>query len=337
MKTIALFNNKGGVGKTSLVYHLTWTYADWGLKIVAADFDPQANLTSMFLEEERLVELWPEEEQGQPRSISATVKPILKGTGDIAPPYVETVTEEIGLIVGDLGLSLFEDKLSDAWPRCLDRDEAAFRIISAFHRILVLAAQQQKAEIVLIDVGPNLGAINRAALIAADYVVIPLAPDLFSLQGLKNLGPRLRDWREGWQERLSKNPNKELVLPTGQMQPAGYVILQHNVRSDRPVKAYSRWMEKMPATYREEVRYEKSVKQLPTVENDEYCLATLKHYRSLMSLAREAHKPMFHLKPADGAIGTHVLAAKDCGKDFKGLARKIAEACEFEKVLPNDN
>jgi hypothetical protein len=43
--------------------------------------------------------------------------------------------------------------------------------------------------------GPNLGAINRVAIISANYVVVPLAPDLFSLQGLRNLGPTLRDWR----------------------------------------------------------------------------------------------------------------------------------------------
>ena len=54
MKTIAFFNNKGGVGKTSLVYHLAWMFADHGIKTLAVDLDPQANLTAMFLDEERL-------------------------------------------------------------------------------------------------------------------------------------------------------------------------------------------------------------------------------------------------------------------------------------------
>ena len=49
MKAIAFFNNKGGVGKTSLVYHLAWMFSDLGVRIVAADLDPQDNLTSMFL------------------------------------------------------------------------------------------------------------------------------------------------------------------------------------------------------------------------------------------------------------------------------------------------
>ena len=41
MKTVAFFNHKGGVGKTSLVYHLSWMYADLGLNVVAADLNPQ--------------------------------------------------------------------------------------------------------------------------------------------------------------------------------------------------------------------------------------------------------------------------------------------------------
>ena len=54
IRVLTFFNNKGGVGKTSLVYHLAWMYADLGVKVVAADLDPQANLTSMFLDEDYL-------------------------------------------------------------------------------------------------------------------------------------------------------------------------------------------------------------------------------------------------------------------------------------------
>ena len=62
------------------------------------------------------------------------------------------------------------------------------------------------------------------------------------------------------------------------------------------------------------------------VENDPYCLAALKQYRSLMPLAMEAHKPMFWLKPADGAIGAQVQAVRDCYDDFRALAGKILSA-----------
>ena len=155
MKTVAFFNNKGGVGKTSLVYHLAWMCADHGIDTLAVDLDPQANLTAMFLDEERLEDLWPDDDH--PDTVFGSIRPILRGIGDIASPHVERIADKLGLIPGDLGLSRFEDKLSDAWPRCHNRDESAFRTMTAFHR-LIQAGAAETAELVLIDVGPNLRA-----------------------------------------------------------------------------------------------------------------------------------------------------------------------------------
>src|SRR5205085_3323104 len=153
--------------------------------------------------------------------------PIIRGLGDVRVPHIERVAMNLGLVVGDLALSTFEDKLSDAWPRCHNRDESAFRIMTAFYRAIRQAAESTGATWVLMDVGPNLGAINRAALIASEYVVIPLGPDLFSLQGLRNLGPSLRSWRESWRELITKNPDPSLELPAGLIEPLGYVVMQH--------------------------------------------------------------------------------------------------------------
>lgn len=319
MKSIAFFNNKGGVGKTTLVYHLAWMMADQGIKTLVVDLDPQANLTAMFLNEDRLEALWPDEEH--PDTIFGAIRPILKGVGDIARPHVEHLSDHLGLIPGDLGLSRFEDKLSDAWPRCHNRDESAFRTMTAFHRV-VEEGTDFGAQIALIDVGPNLGAINRAALIASEQVVLPLAPDLFSLQGLKNLGPTLREWREIWAELAPKAP-AELSMPAGSMQPAGYIVMQHGIRDSRPVMAYQRWMDRIPGVYRQAVLDEPSTDST-LVSGDPYNLALLKHYRSLMPMAMQAHKPIFYLKPADGAIGAHIEATRSCYQDFLKLARKIA-------------
>ncbi len=320
MKTIAFFNNKGGVGKTSLVYHLAWMFADKGIKTLAVDLDPQANLTSMFLSEDRLEQLWPDGEH--PETVYGVIRPILRGLGDIAEPHIEKITDNLGLIPGDLGLSRFEDKLSSAWPLCHNSDESAFRTITAFHR-LVQHGAAQGAELVLIDVGPNLGAINRSALIASDQVCLPLAPDLFSLQGLKNLGPTVNEWREVWKELLIKAP-VDVPMPKGAMQPIGYIVMQHGILNSRPVKAYKRWLDKIPQTYRESVLRETLINKVPPVDSDPYMLALLKHYRSLMPMAMEANKPIFFLKSADGAIGAHLEAVVSCYKDFEALAAKIA-------------
>ena len=233
MRKIAFFNNKGGVGKTSLVYHLAWMFADRGISTLAVDLDPQANLTSMFLDESRLESLW----NGPGETIFSSVRPLMNRTGDIAPAHIERVHRNLGLIPGDLALSRFEDLLSENWPKALDADEAAFRILTSFNRLIVQAARHFDAELVLLDVGPNLGAINRAAMIATDEVVIPLGPDLFSLQGLRNLGPTLREWRRGWKKRLDEAPSDfDGDLPTGNMEPQGYVVMQYGFATAGPYR-----------------------------------------------------------------------------------------------------
>ena len=115
------------------------------------------------------------------------------------------------------------------------------------------------------------------------------------------------------------------------MQPVGYITQQHVVRLSRPVKAYDRWLNKMPLEYRRSVLGEEKVETAPPVEQDPYCLAMLKHYRSLVPLAQEAHKPMFSLKPADGAIGSHAVAAQSAYQDFRVLAEKILDQIDTKQ------
>ena len=328
MTAVAFFNNKDGVGKTSLVYHLAWMYADLGVSVVAADLDPQADLTGMFLDDYDADGLWSPDPPRE--TIHGALLPLLRGTGDIAPPAVMSPWPPLGLVAGDLALSGAEDEFSSQWPQCLDGSERAFRVITALSRVLGRAREQAEADLVLIDVGPNLGAINRAALIAADFVVVPLAPDLFSLQGLRNLGPALRTWRGQWESRLVRATElsglEDLDMPNGAMLPIGYVVLQHAVRLDRPVRAYARWMDEIPGEYRGSVLNETDAALIDTSE-DEHCLATLKHYRSLMPYAQEARKPMFKLTSADGAIGGHINAVQDCYWDFRNLACEVAKRC----------
>jgi cellulose biosynthesis protein BcsQ len=320
MRTIAFFNNKGGVGKTTLVYHLAWMYSKLGFRVLAADLDPQANATSMFLPEEALETLFSGE--SKPRTVMQALRPLLDGMGDVAEIHPFGVSDGLWVLPGDLALSAAEDELSSNWPDCLDGKPRAFRVISSFWRSLEGCAKSVDADLVLMDVGPNLGALNRAALISAENIVIPLAPDIYSLQGLSNLGPALRRWRSEWQARLDRaNPQWEISLPTGRMAPSGYVVLQHAVRPDRPVKAYLKWMDRIPSAYRESVlgQSRASIR----VDDDPHCLATLKNYRSLMPMAQEARKPMFLLTAADGALGGHAQAVSDCYSDFRTLARTI--------------
>ena len=328
---LTFFNNKGGVGKTSLVYHLAWMFSELGHTVVSVDLDAQANLTAAYLDEDELEKLW--ENETEPTTIYRAIEPLTR-VGDIVEPRVKRVTQGLYLVPGDVALASFEDLLSESWPKCLGDPTNLyryFRILTAFWQVAQMAAQQVGADIILVDVGPNLGAINRSALIASDYVAIPLGADLFSLQGLKNLGPTLRSWREGWKRRLSNWNPPGFNLPRGLMKPLGYIVQQHSVRLSRPVQAYDKWVNRMPAVYHEAVLQESSSASAPS--QDEECLATLKHYRSLVPMGQEARKPVFKLTSADGAIGSHAQAVQEAYKDFRFLAKKLLERMEEAAAL----
>ncbi len=315
---IAFFNNKGGVGKTSLVYHCAYMFAEQGLRVLVADLDPQSNLSIMALDEARLEALWPDDEH--PLTLYGAVAPLFDGTGDVQSAHIELLTLNLGLLVGDLALSRIEDDLSTEWPRCLEGRERAFRVTTAFWRVIDDAARRHHADIVLLDVGPNLGAINRAALVASSHVVMPVAPDLFSLQGLKNLGPTLRKWRATWAAALIQAPQALGSLPQGAMRPVGYVLMQHVERLGRPTKAYAKWQKRLPIAYQQSVLGELSHPD----QDSEHQIQRIKHYRTLMPMAMEMRKPMFSLSSADGAIGAHQTNVQQCYGDFSALTQAIA-------------
>jgi cellulose biosynthesis protein BcsQ len=322
---LTFFNNKGGVGKTSLVFHVAWMLSEMGKRVVAIDLDPQANLTSAFLTEDDLEALWDPPSPAQTgTTIFECVRPLTE-VGDILAPQTQRINSRLHLVPGDLALAGFEDTLSQEWPKALDSGShyRSFRILSSFWQVAQQAAEQHSADIILADVGPNLGAINRSALIATDHVVIPLAADLFSLQGLRNLGPTLRNWRADWCKRLENWPVATFPLPRGAMSPVGYILMQHSERLSRPVKAYKKWADRIPSTYEASVLGGPNREHRGQLENN--CLAQLKHYRSLVPMALEVRKPVFQLTAADGAIGNHAYAVKDAWSDFKSLTVAILE------------
>lgn len=350
---MALFNNKGGVGKTTLTFHLAHMLARQGHRVLAVDLDPQANLTAQFLDEDELATLWGEPSataSSAPRhvdllgstrrsritsdtgTVATAIEPIMEGVGDVALCEPVPVDDKLWLLPGDVALSVFEDKLSAAWPNSfLGRDVAALRTTTALHRVVDHGGRAVRAEIVLIDVGPNLGAINRAALLSADTVLVPLAADLFSLRGLRNLGPTLRDWRTTWQGMVLPKVPERIVAPRALMMPIGYVIMQPPARVDRPPKAYERWLDRIPEVFAAAV-----LGQPRTDPYDKsFEIANLPYYQTLMPLAQDARKPMFELRAGDGALGSAQSYVRKCYQEFRDLAVNVRERLRYlDPTLP---
>jgi len=112
----------------------------------------------------------------------------------------------------------------------------------------------------------------------------------------------------------------------------GYVAMQHQERLYRPVQAYKKWVERIPADYRRYI-LETPEQTAPTIEEDPYALALLRHYKSIVPIGQEARKPIFTLKTADGVSGSQLTTVGQAYKDFKALAINILAKANLSSLL----
>lgn len=341
MKTIAFFNNKGGVGKTTIVYHLAWMLAEMGHRVIAADLDPQANLSAMFLHEGedekrgKLEILWENEKE---KTIHGILDPLFQGEiPKIADsPHIELPLGEsggIGLLVGSFNLATLEGELFQEWNNCLaENTRRAFRITTSFASLIANAGREFNADLALVDVGPSLGALNRAALISSDYVAIPLAPDMFSMYGLRGVGQTLRNWRKEWKNRLDNNPLKDIKLPKNPMKPIGHIINGYKVVSGKVSSGtHLEWMERLSGEYIKCILGRKGGNFLnienykDPLQSDPNCLAMLQNFQGLMARAQKRHIPVFSLGSnfSEKIWGKRHPAVQNCYEGFRNLAEEI--------------
>lgn len=317
MKSLALFNNKASVGKTTLAFNLAHLFARRGLRTVALDYDPQCNLSAMFLSPDELVGIWEEDESimdspeaTEARTVGGCIDLIRRRTGDLREPVLVPVADDLWLLPGHLGLSRFERELADEWPKIAAFvNERALDVTTALDLLSNAAAEQVDADIVIIDVGPGLGALNRAALLACDAVVIPLAPDVFSLQGLAHVGPALREWRDDWGKVNSSRLRGKYqeLLPIHRFQPIGYIVQQRLPGLDGVPSDSRRWASSIPGYFHAHVLDEPSPDL--SIEADEQCIAVMEHVASLIPIARMARKPVCSLGQGDGARDEQAVVA----------------------------
>lgn len=328
VKILTFFNNKGGVGKTSLLYHMAWIMSEMDRSVLACDLDPQANLTNVFLQDDQSEDLYEKGEDSKPNTIFRCLRPLTEGTGDHESPILHSVSKNLWLLPGDPLLGGFEQFLSDEWPRATDKNTMvrAMQVLSAFWRIAQKGAETVGADVILVDVGPNFGAINRSALIASDFIVTPLEADIFSLRGMKNLGPTVRGWQEQWEIRRKSWDGRYPIPDEKRMKPIGYIVTQSGIYGGKVAKSFQRWIDRVPGAYRgsvlgEETKSPSGIKP----DTDEHCIGTVKNHHSLMPMAHNARKPVFKLDYADGARGTHLTEAQKTHPLYQKLAKRILE------------
>lgn len=216
MKIISFFNNKGGVGKTTLTGNIAAYFAlEMKKRVLVVDCDPQCNVTQFVLGDLKTIELyWPEsssKDDPKVKTVLDVVQPILDGDASISKhvTLMSARTNRFGidLLPGHPRFSLFEDPLSSAWTDLPSGKPGGFRITNWLRSYL--DSVQNSYDFVFIDVSPSLGALNRSVLLCADYFVTPLGADAFSLLGIRNISRWMSGWIDYYQVGLeqSERPN----------------------------------------------------------------------------------------------------------------------------------
>lgn len=216
MKIISLFNNKGGVGKSTLAFHLSNILAEMGHKTLIIDLDPQCNVTICGMDEETLHRIWTEEDEfiedfgstvkkmsqdnydnflRNPRTIHFLLKPTEDGQGELPtnPPPVH-LAKNLDLIPGRLTIHKYENKISERWSGAYSGDPLSIRTITNIRTIAEEYARVHNYEYIIIDTSPSLGSLNKVIISTVDGFLIPALPDMFSMYGIRNIGSALKQW-----------------------------------------------------------------------------------------------------------------------------------------------
>jgi hypothetical protein len=213
---------------------------------------------------------------------------------------------------------LKEDLLSKNWQDAIAGDIRGLRTSFLFSQFL---SRCESYDFVLFDMGPSLGSINRAVLLACDFFVSPMSIDIFSLRAIENISTAIIEWRRRLSYGLSQvDSSLAADIPPGNqfgIRFAGYVAQQYIqktvVGEKRAVAAYETIMRRIPRSIRTNF-----VEKLQSEETSiTYEVGTIPNLYSLIPMSQTAHKPIFSLKAKDGVRGAHFNKVRDAEGIFE--------------------
>lgn len=336
MKAIAMFNNKGGVGKTTLLCNLaSYLQTNIGKKILVIDADPQCNTTTYVLDEDQFLDVY-YQEQPICFTIADIIPPLEDGSGYI-PEYETTKSNQFGfdLIPGNPRFATCEDFLASEWKDVKSSDLRGIKSTMLFIHFLTLCSDY---DYVFFDMGPSLGAINRSILLACDYFITPMSSDVFSLLALGNIGESIVSWSSQFNAGITnliqqKQAALHKMRRECKIKFLGYVEQQYITRTAggtaRAVQAYDEILKKIPDEIEKNIIKPINFDKCTGID---YKIGSIPHFYSLVPMSQTSHKPIFELTYSDGVVGAHYQKVKQ----FRELMNQICERLLQNEEALND-
>ncbi|NMJ44253.1 ParA family protein [Roseomonas sp. JC162] len=322
MISVAFFNNKGGVGKTTLLCNVAaFASLHLGKKICVVDADPQCNATQYLFDEATLENIYGQDWY----TINKFVRPITEA-GALDEKILITKSPEfsVDVLCGSPDLALTEDFLAQDWSSARSGDIRGIKSNLFFAELLQRLAGY---DYVFVDASPSLGAINRSVLLTCDFFVSPMSIDIFSLTAFKNISQWISEWWSDWLRgiRNVKDQSRLPALKYGRSRFLGYVTQQYLAKRDsagerRGVKAYEAIRSQI-----DQVIIDSGLNQY--ISNEPFEIGTVPNLFSLIPMSQSANKPVFELRAPDGVVGAHFAKVKDAYGIFGEVTKEILERC----------
>lgn len=159
-RTIAIANQKGGVGKTTTAINLSACLVEKGKKVLAVDMDPQGNMTSGLGVDKD--------------SVENTIYNLIIGESKMEEVLIKDVLENLDIIPTNIDLSGAEIEL-------LDVEEKEYIVRNEIDKI------KDNYDFIIIDCPPSLSMLTINAMTTADSVLVPIQCEYYALEGLSQL------------------------------------------------------------------------------------------------------------------------------------------------------